>query len=366
MKKVPTLRVALVGCGKAAENHVLQIQHIPHVKLVSVCDREPLMAEQLATRYAVPNSYADYARMLEQERPDVVHITTPPQSHSDLAMTAFRYGCHVLMEKPITCSHVDTQRLLASAKAVDRKLTVAWGHYFDPIARDMRRLIRSGAIGEVVHVNSHFGYDLAGPFGSLVLSDSDHWVRGLPAKLIYNVADHIFNKIAEFLPGQEPALQAVMWPGDSALSQESISTEMRVLIRDGLVSATATFSAASRPVLHQFQIFGTKGTVALDFGSGMLSASVTPSIRGALGSLLSGYSDAFQRLIYANRNAIRLTTGQFGHFAGLRFLCSSFYEAILADCPAPISDDLILKVSKLTDRVFSQPRLATWDEQQIA
>jgi predicted dehydrogenase len=356
------LRISLVGCGKAAENHASQIQHIPDVKLVSVCDREPLMAEQLAARYSVHGFYADYFTMLKRERPDAVHIATPPQSHFDLATIAFERGCHVLVEKPATCSHIETSRLLAAAQAAGRKLTVAWGYYFDPIARDMRRMIESGAIGEVIHVNSHFGYDLAGPFGWSVLSDSDHWVRGLPAKLIHNVGDHIFNKIAEFLPGEEPAIEAMIWPGDSTLSQEDIPTEMRVLVKDGSTSATAIFSSGIRPVLHQFQVFGTNGSLSLDFTSGILCANRGPRVRGVIGSLLSGYSDALRRFTYVNTNATRLTKGQFGYFSGLQFLFRSFYQSIRQDSPPPIPYDLIFRVSNLMDRVFSQPRLVACKE----
>ena len=132
------LRIALVGCGKAAENHVAQIQHIPDADLVAVCDREPIMAEQLGFRYDVRQCYSDYGEMLEKVRPDVVHITAPPQVHLGLATMAFETGCHVLIEKPATCSYAATEQLLSRAEAAGRKLTVAWGHYFDPIARDLR------------------------------------------------------------------------------------------------------------------------------------------------------------------------------------------------------------------------------------
>ena len=355
-----------MGCGKAAENHTSQLQHISDAKLICVCDREPLMAEQLARRYSVPSSYSDYAKMLEQERPDVVHIATPPQSHLDLATIAFEHGSHVLVEKPATCSHFETERLLAVAHAAHRKLTVAWGYYFDPIARDMRKKIQSGAIGGVVHVNSHFGYDLSGPFGSSVLSNSDHWVRGLPAKLIHNVADHIFNKIAELLSGEEPVVEAQTWPADVGLSHDGMPTEMRVLIKSGPTTATAIFSSSVRPVLHRFEVFGTKGSLALDFTSGSLCAYEASRIRGVIGSLLNGYGDAWRRLACANKNAIRLTKGQFGHFVGLQFLFRSFYQSIRQDYPPPIPYDLILKVSNLTDRVLLHPRLTTCKEQQIA
>jgi predicted dehydrogenase len=361
------LRIALVGCGKAGENHVSQIQHIPDVDLVAVCDREPIMAEQLGARYAVRRCYSEYCEMLEKERPDVVHITAPPQVHFGLAAMAFESGCHVLVEKPATCSHAATEQLLSTAEAAGRKLTVAWGHYFDPIARDMRHMVQSGAIGEVVHLNSHFGYDLTGPFGRPALTDPDHWVRGLPAQVIYNVADHIFNKICEYLPGDDPGFETMIWPtGPSASSQDEIPREMRVLLKDDPVTATAIFSSGIRPVLHRFQVFGTKGSASLDFTSGVLCIDRPPRHRGAVGALLSGYEEAWRRLKYANGNLVRMTKGEFGYFSGLRYLIRLFYRSIVHEDSVPIPRDLILKVSKLTDRVLLHSRNAGCKEKLIA
>jgi predicted dehydrogenase len=348
------LRIAIVGCGKAAENHVQQLQYIPDCELVAVCDQEPIMAEQLGVRYDVRHRYSDYTEMLTRERPHVVHITAPPQAHLDLAARAFDHGCHVLIEKPATCSSITTERLLSIAEAAGLKLTVAWSHFFDPIAREMRQIVQSGAIGDVVHLNSHFGYDLSGAFGRPALADPDHWVRGLPAQLVYNVADHIFNKIVEFLPNQQPAIESLMWPSESF--RNGIASEMRVLIKDGPVTATAIFSPGIRPVLHRFQVFGTEGSVELDFISGILSADYPPRHRGALGALLSGYADAWRRFKYASRNVVRITKGEFGYFSGLQHLIRSFYRSIAQNEPAPIPYDLILKVSRLTDCVLLHPR----------
>jgi predicted dehydrogenase len=348
------LKIAIVGCGKAAENHVRQIQHIPDAELVAVCDREPIMAEQLALRYEVRQCYNNYSEMLIEERPHVVHITTPPQSHLDLASTAFDHGCHVLIEKPATCSSITTERLLSMAKAANRKLTVAWSHFFDPIARELREIVESGEIGDVVHLNSHFGYDVGGVFGRPALGDPDHWVRGLPAQVVYNVADHIFNKIVEFLPAQQPVVESVIWPSESF--RDEIANEMRVLIKDGQATATAIFSPQIRPVLHRFQVFGTEGSVELDFVSGVLSSSRPPEHRGALGALLSGYADAWRRFKYASRNVARITKGEFGYFSGLQYLIRSFYRSIVQNDSVPIPYDLILNVSRLTDSVLLRPR----------
>src|SRR5436309_9767793 len=96
------LRVAIVGCGKIADDHASQIQRIKGCEIVGVCDREPLMARQLAERFPVRRCYRVVDELLHDARPDVVHITTPPQSHYDLARRCLESGSHVYVEKPFT------------------------------------------------------------------------------------------------------------------------------------------------------------------------------------------------------------------------------------------------------------------------
>src|SRR5213080_3726896 len=94
------LKVAIVGCGKIADVHASQLQRIKGCEIVAVCDREPLMARQLSERFSVKAYFADFIDLLRQSRPDVVHITTPPQSHFSLAKLCLEYGAHVYVEKP--------------------------------------------------------------------------------------------------------------------------------------------------------------------------------------------------------------------------------------------------------------------------
>src|SRR5450631_3436526 len=105
------LRVAIVGCGKIADSHASQIQRIKVCEIVAVCDREPLMARQLYERFPVKAFYSDMAVMLGESRPDVVHITTPPESHFDLARLCLESGCHVYVEKPFTLYEHEAQDL---------------------------------------------------------------------------------------------------------------------------------------------------------------------------------------------------------------------------------------------------------------
>src|SRR5262245_59682647 len=109
-----SLKVAIVGCGKIADGHVEEIQKLPtRGRVVAVCDREGLMAEQLAVRYAIPNWYERFEEMIEKERPDVVHITTPPRSHLPLAKASMEAGAHVYVEKPFALSAAEADEMIA-------------------------------------------------------------------------------------------------------------------------------------------------------------------------------------------------------------------------------------------------------------
>src|SRR5262245_53651337 len=101
-KGFPMLKVAIVGCGKIADSHAAQIQRIAGCELVGVCDREVLMAKQLFERFPVRHYYTELAELLRESRPDVVHITTPPQSHFEIGRQCLQHGCHVYLEKPFT------------------------------------------------------------------------------------------------------------------------------------------------------------------------------------------------------------------------------------------------------------------------
>lgn len=106
------LKVAIVGCGQIADGHVSEIQKLGDAAVLAVCDSEPLMAEQLAVRYGVPRWFSDYAAMLEEVRPDVVHICTPPASHLALTRAAVDAGCHVYVEKPLALDYQESVALV--------------------------------------------------------------------------------------------------------------------------------------------------------------------------------------------------------------------------------------------------------------
>ena len=111
------LRVAIIGCGKIADQHVLAMRRAGGCELVALCDRELLMARQLGERFGVEACYEDAARMFEEETLDVVHITTPPLGHYPLAEQAPASGLPCLSRKAV---HLDDPRGGASDRTSER------------------------------------------------------------------------------------------------------------------------------------------------------------------------------------------------------------------------------------------------------
>src|SRR5438876_5860100 len=124
------LRIAIIGCGKVADQHVQAIHRIPDCRLVAVCDQELLMAKQLGERIGVSDCFSDLQPMLQATAPNVVYITTPPQTHFALAKQCLESGSHVYLEKPFTVTADEAESLIELARAQQRKITVGHNYQF--------------------------------------------------------------------------------------------------------------------------------------------------------------------------------------------------------------------------------------------
>ncbi len=127
------LKVAVVGCGQIADAHLQEIPKTKLAEVVAVCDRHQDLAYQAATRFGINGIHCDLVEMLSAARPDVVHITTPPQTHAGLAKKAIEFGCHVYVEKPFVLDLAEAAAVVNAAE--ERRLKICPGHdqLFDPL-----------------------------------------------------------------------------------------------------------------------------------------------------------------------------------------------------------------------------------------
>ena len=353
------LKVGIVGCGKIADSHAAQIKRIKGCEIVGVCDRELLMAQQLYERFPIKAYYGDVAELLEHAQPDVVHITTPPQSHYEIARTCLEWGCHVYVEKPFTVDAAEAESLIELAEQKGLKITAGHDDQFRPATRRMRSLIRTGFLGEgPVHMESYYGYEISQTgYAGALLGDKQHWVRKLPGKLLHNIISHGIARIAEFLTTDSPEVMAYGFtsPQLKNAGESEIVDELRVIIAEQQrATAYFTFSSQMRPSLHQFRVYGSKNGLVLDQDQETLV-----KLRG---KKLKSYAETFVApAIMADEYLKGLLTNlrifaarDFHMKAGMKNLIESFYGAIVEGSPDPIPSHEILRTARIMDAIFAQ------------
>jgi predicted dehydrogenase len=360
------LKVGIVGCGKIADSHVAQVSRIPGCEIVGVCDRELLMARQLADRFPIKGSYRDLQELLADARPDVVHVTTPPLSHYEIAKTCLDWGCHVYVEKPFTADAAEAERLIALAERKSLKITAGHDDQFRPATRRMRALVRAGFLGEgPVHMESYYGYEIArSGYAGALLGDKQHWVRKLPGKLLHNIISHGIARIAEFLTTDSPEVIAYGFtsPQLRSMGESELIDELRVIIaEERRATAYFTFSSQMRPSLHQFRVYGTKNGLILDQDQETLV-----TLRG---KKFKSYAETFVApVVMANQylkgfftNLKLFADRDFHMKAGMKYLIEEFYMAITEGAPDPVPHHEILRTARIMDAIFAQLEAATID-----
>jgi predicted dehydrogenase len=353
------LKVAIVGCGKIADAHASQIQRISGCEIVGVCDTEPLMAKQLVERFQIKKEFTDLAKLLDETRPDVVHITTPPESHFKIASFCLDRGCHVYVEKPFTLNYADAQRLIALADEKKLKLTAGHDAQFNHVARRMRALVQSGYLGGMpVHMESYYCYELGDSgYVRALLSDKQHWVRRLPGKLLHNIISHGIAKIAEFLTADSPKVIAhgFVSPLLKRMGETEIIDELRVIIsEEERATAYFTFSSQMRPSIHQLRVFGPKNGFILDQDQETLIKLRGGRFKSYAENFIPPGIFASQFLGNLTTNVRAFITNDFHVKSGMKYLIESFYNSIVQDMPVPIPYREILLTAKLMDSIFDQ------------
>jgi predicted dehydrogenase len=353
------LKIAIIGCGKIADSHAEQIRRIKGCEIVAACDREVLMAQQFCTRYLIKAFYSDPIVMLAEAQPNVVHITTPPQSHFDLAKMALENGCHVYVEKPFTLYESDARTLINLAEASGLKITAGHDDQFTHVARELRRLVKEGFVGNrVVHMESYYCYELGNSgYAGALLGDKNHWVRRLPGKLLQNVISHGVARIAEFLTTDSP--KVIAWSGVSPELQRrgetEIIDELRVIISEETgTTAYFTFSSQVRPSLHSFHIYGNKRGLLLDHDQSTLVELRGPRFKSYAEKFLPSLIFARQYLQNFLRNLKLFLNCDFHMKSGMKYLIESFYRSIEIGTSDPIPHREILLTAQIMDRIFEQ------------
>ncbi|WP_336646582.1 Gfo/Idh/MocA family protein [Microbacterium sp. USHLN186] len=253
-----TLRCVLVGTGSVARLHAQAVAAHSRAELVAVADISVDRAAAFAAQYDVAVSYGDYDEMLEEQRPDVVLICTPPGPHRVQALAAFAAGAHVIVEKPPAPSLDELDEMRAAADAAGRQLAVVFQQRTGTAAAHVRGLLSSGALGR----------PLVAVCQTLWFRDADYFAvpwrgkwqtEGGGTTLGHGI--HQIDLLAHLL-GNWSSVQGRLFRLDRETETEDVSTAT-IVFEAGVVAQVIT-SAVSPRETSSIRIDTQKATVTVD------------------------------------------------------------------------------------------------------
>jgi predicted dehydrogenase len=343
------LRVGIVGCGQIAEAHLGELRLLPGATVAAVCDVEPLLSQDMADRYQVPAWYDDYQRMLESEDLDVVHLTTPPQTHLRLGRDAVRRGVHVYVEKPVCGSTPEAAELIAEARQHGRLVCAGFSERGDLATARFRAFFEAGRLGEVVHVESYYGDNPGGSFAALFRATPSHWVNQLPGKVIQNVVPHAVYHVVPLMPPEEDRVSVIRMDRSG---NGVYDDELRVMWQSGRQTAYITFTSAVRPIRQFMRVYGSLAIAEIDFTNHLFSVIDDTKLPGFVARVRNAVVPGWRLIRQGRHGAWDALAGRDRFFAGMGRLFGEFYDAIRTgreSPPVPYSE--VLRVSEVIDRI---------------
>lgn len=152
------IRFGVMGTGRIVARWMHDVAAMEEIEVVAIASRDEARAKEAARRYGIARACGSYEALLEDDLCDAVYIATPHAMHRDCAMLAMKAGKHVLCEKPIAPNAAQFRDMTACAREQGVLLMEGMWTRFFPVTQEIRRLVRSGEIGEVRMIQADFSF----------------------------------------------------------------------------------------------------------------------------------------------------------------------------------------------------------------
>jgi len=237
-----------LGCGPRARGHAEAYAHVKEARLEAVCDMNPERLGKFADEFGVPRRYTGLREMLEQERPDLLHIVTQPQQRLEFFEIADQCGVPVvLVEKPLCLDAADFNAIAAFGQKATTRIIVNHQLRFHPKTLELLEIVRGGEIGDVRLVDGSARLGQAGQ-GTHVLNLMLAYADARPACVFGQVSGK-----TKWMPGNHPC-------PDLSLGEIAFANGVRGILSCG-GNAPVT-SASPHDYMHKrVAVFGTRGFV---------------------------------------------------------------------------------------------------------
>jgi len=345
MRRVSEIGAAVIGSGFIGTVHVegLRRMGVPiHGLLGSSADRTAAKAHALG----LPRAYASLDELLDDDRVEVVHVTSPNHLHHPHVRQILAAGRHVVCEKPLAMTSDESAELVRLAADSGRVTAVNFNIRFYPLNQHLRDVVRDGGLGDVRFVTGHYFQDW------LLLETDWNWRlepgRGGALRAVGDIGSHWLD-LMTFVTGQPvtavladlatfiPIRRQPVGPVETFSTERAAETVDREIETEDVATILLRFGN------------GARGTVAISQLSAGRKNSLQYEIDGATGAaawdsetpdhLWLGHRDRPNEVMLRNP-ALMSSAGRAastlpgGHVEGFGDTFPALFRAVYADIAA--------------------------------
>ena len=285
-----TVKVAVVGAGWWGTNaHIPAVQKHPQAELVAVQARTIEKARKIAADFHVPLACTTLEEVLTIEGLDAVVISTTPNVHYEQARAALEHGKHVVIEKPMTITAAQAQELVDIAARNKLHFVISCPWHYNACAIETRRLIETGALGQLKVVSLLFTNNVAGLYEGQTLDkafriDAEKHPERLPYRMpgvgsysdpevagggqIYTQVSHAAAMLG-FITQSDPVEVFARFDNNGA-AVDVFDVINAKLANGALVSLTSHGLPMPRDARWEIRASGAKGAATMDLIRGQL------------------------------------------------------------------------------------------------
>ena len=322
------VRVALIGCGRIARVHRSYLENIAQAEIVGAFDVVEEARESFVAKAAFP-AFASIEALVEETRPDVAHVLTPPPTHAPLAKELLSAKVNVLVEKPLAMTTAQAEEVLETAKKSGAWVSVDHNRFFDPVVQRAAAAVESGRLGEITGVDVFQGAEVGE--ADKMLAPSNDWRVNLPGGMLHNLASHPLYLMRRFAG---PATKIEVLATELVAGKLS---EVRLHAEGERCLATVTMSARTQPFMNRLSIYGTAGTIEVNLNNMTLIERRTRQLPKLVGKVWPNLDEARQLIGSTVSNTVAYLTGKQKFYPGIGVHLQKLYSNVSAGVAPPVS-----------------------------
>ena len=324
------LRIGVLGVS----NHfikriVLPLQKTSYCYVNGIASRDEEKAMSASGLFNIPNSYASYDELLDDDDIDAVYIPLPNHMHAEWIKKAADAGKHILCEKPMCMNAEEAKEAVDYASKKGVKLMEAFMYKFHPLWQHLKNVVTTNQIGKITYIHISFSYN--NPSKTNIRNVKEFGGGAMMDIGCYAVS------VARFVLDREPSKVVSLISRHPEFGTDMLSSA--IMDFDG---ARATFSVGTLSEAHQkVEIIGTSGKIIipLPFNT-YVDVKSSISITGNIGEREIDFAPADQY--------------------GIMF--DAFAKAVLQDESVPVSLNDAINNQKVVDAIFRSGESMKWEE----